>query len=211
VLLVLGYGGLVFTQNAIEFWLPTVLQRDKHVPITEANATYGAVVLAAGILGPLTGAVLADHMRRTNARAYFHVAALAALLVTVPLAGLMASTSRLPVFASVFAQAFLGNASIGIIITLIVATVVPELRATATAVALTSVHLMGDVISQPLVGKISDVLERLRPSAALWAFLQPIGVTRDEHLVVALIAVTIPGALATAGLFMRAARTAAAQ
>jgi MFS family permease len=211
VLLVLGYGGLCFTQNAIEFWLPTVLQRDKHVPITEANATYGAVVLVAGIMGPLIGAGIADRMRRTDARAYFHVAALAALLVTVPLAGLLASTNRLPVFASVFAQAFLGNASIGIIITLIVATVVPELRATATAVALTSVHLMGDVISQPLVGQLSVVLERLRPSAAVWTLLQPLGVTPDEHLVLALIVVTIPGALATAAFFMRAARAAPAQ
>jgi hypothetical protein len=33
----------------------------------------------------------------------------------------------------------------------------------------------------------------------------------DEHLVVALIAVTIPGALVTAALFMRAARAAPAQ
>jgi hypothetical protein len=92
-----------------------------------------------------------------------------------------------------------------------VATVVPELRATATAVALTSVHLMGDVISQPLVGQLSVVLERLRPSAAVWTLLQPLGVTPDEHLVLALIVVTIPGALATAAFFMRAARAAPAQ
>ena len=211
VLLVLAYGGVCFTQNAIEFWLPTVLQRDKHVPIAEANATYGAVVLAAGLLGPMIGAGFADRLRRTNAHAYFHVAALAALLVTIPLAGLLASTSRLFVFGNVFAQAFLGNASVGIIITLIVATVTPELRATATAVALTSVHLMGDVVSQPLVGKISDVLERSSPTAAIWTVLQPLRVTSDQHLAVALIAVTIPGALVTAALFMRASRAAPAQ
>jgi hypothetical protein len=70
---------------------------------------------------------------------------------------------------------------------------------------------MGDVISQPLVGKISDVLGRLRPSAPVWTLLQPFGVMPDEHLVVALIAVTIPGALVTAALFMRAARAAPAQ
>jgi MFS transporter, Spinster family, sphingosine-1-phosphate transporter len=208
VLLVLAYGGVCFTQNAIEFWLPTVLQRDKHVPITEANATYGAVVLAAGLLGPLIGAACADRLRRTNARAYFYVAALAALLVTIPLAGLLASTSRVFVFGNVFAQAFLGNASVGIIITLIVATVAPELRATATAVALTSVHLMGDVVSQPLVGKVSDVLQRSSPAATIWTVLQPLSVTSDQHLAVALVAVTIPGALVTAALFMRASRAA---
>jgi hypothetical protein len=41
--------------------------------------------------------------------------------------------------------------------------------------------------------------------------LQPLGITPDEHLVLALIALTIPGALATAALFMRAARAAPAQ
>jgi MFS family permease len=208
VLLTLAYGGLVFTQNAIEFWLPSVLQRDKQIPITEANATYGAVVLAAGILGPLLGAVLADRMLRRNARAYFHVAALAAVLVTVPLVGIMGSTSRPVLFGNVFAEAFLGNASIGIIMTLIVATVVPELRATATAVALTSVHLMGDVISLPLVGHVSVALERSHPSAAIWTLLQPFQIAPDQHLAVALTAVAVPGSLVAAALFLCASQAA---
>jgi MFS family permease len=209
VLLTIAYGGLVFTQNAIEYYLPTVLQRDKHIPIAVANSMYGAVGLIAGICGPLIGAALADVWRRRDSRAYFHVAALMSLLVTVPLVGIVMSASRIPLFGSVFGEAFLGNASIGIIITLIVGAVAPEMRSSATAVSLTAVHLIGDVVSIPLVGTVSTALQRAAGSAEiLWRPLKVLGVDQSQHLLVALVGVVIPGAIATAAMFLIAARAA---
>jgi MFS family permease len=58
VLLTLAYTLQLFAYNPIEFWLPTILQRDKAIPIVQANSVYGGIVIVAGILGPLLGVCL---------------------------------------------------------------------------------------------------------------------------------------------------------
>lgn len=209
VLTTLAYGGMAFTQNAVEYWLPTVLTRDKALPLATASTMYGAAGLVAGICGPLIGAGIADLLKRRDPKAYLHVAAGTAALTVIPVLSIAMSVGRAPLFASVFGEAFLGNAAIGIIITLIVAAVTPEIRATATAVALTTVHLVGDIISQPLVGWISTALDRAGSASALWHALGVLGIAPTQHLLVALTAVVVPGALATGAMFLITARVSA--
>jgi MFS transporter, Spinster family, sphingosine-1-phosphate transporter len=206
VLLTIAYGGLVFTQNAIEYYLPTVLQRDKQIAVPEANAMYGEAVFIAGIVGPLIGVAIADLLRRRDRNAYYHVAALMSALVTVPLMGVIASKAGLPLSGSVFGEALLGNASIGIILTLIVGAVAPEMRATATAVSLTSVHVIGDIVSIPLVGRLSTVLQHARSTDPIWGTFRTLGLDPSHHLSAALIGVTAFGALAAATMFLVAAQ-----
>ena len=208
VLLTLAYGGLVFTQNAVEFWLPTVLARDKGMPLESATAMYGLAGFLAGITGPLVGVAIADALRRRDHRAYPHVAAGMSMLVPIPIVGIALARVGFPLSLSVFGEAFLGNASIGIIITLIVAAVAPEIRSTATAVALTAVHLMGDVISQPLIGWLSTALDRARSAVVIWHPLQLVGIVPAQHLLVALCVVVIPGAIAAGLMFLVVARMA---
>jgi hypothetical protein len=160
-------------------------------------------VLVGGLLGPLVGIGVADWLRRRDVRAYFHVAAVTSLLMIVPLVGIVLSVAWMPLFGNVFVEALLGNASIGIIITLIVATVAPELRSTATAVALTAVHLIGDVISQPLVGHVSTALEQAKaPAGRAWSWMSMLGLTEAQHLLAALVAVAVPGAIAASAMFV---------
>ena len=205
VLLTLAYGGLVFTQNAVEFWLPTVLARDKGMPLESATTMYGLAGLLAGITGPLVGVAIANALRRRDHRAYPHVAAGMSMLVPIPIVGIALARVGFPLSLSVFGEAFLGNASIGIIITLIVAAVAPEIRSIATAVALTAVHLMGDVISQPLIGWLSTALDRARSAVVIWHPLHLVGIEPAQHLLVALCVVVIPGAIAAGVMFLIAA------
>jgi MFS family permease len=209
VLLTLGYAGLVFTVNAVEFWLPTVLQRDKGVPIVLANTLYGAVVLVGGITGPLLGAAIADHFRPRDRQSYFHVSALCSALLVLPLLGIVVGAARIPLFGSVLLETLIGNAPVGIVITLIVVTVAPELRSTATAVSLTTVHAIGDVISQPLVGRVSTWLQHAAPSDTVWRMLGVLGLNQGQHLLVSLISVVVPGAIVSAVMFAAAGRAAA--
>ena len=206
VLFTLAYGGSVFTQNAVEYWLPSVLNRDKAVPLAVSSSLYGAVGLIAGIGGPLVGAAIADARRHRDPNAYAHVAAAMALLLIVPVFGIAVSAGRVPLFANVFGEAFIGNASVGIIMTLIVGAAAPEMRSVATAIALTTCHAVGDIPSIPLVGALSTALQRRSTDEAVWGPLRLLGITPDQHLAVALSAVVIPGAIATAVLFVVAAR-----
>jgi MFS family permease len=208
VLLTLAYAGLVFTQNAVEFWLPTVLQRDKGISLVEANAAYGAMVLVGGIVGPLVGAATADYAARRDPQAYYHVSALCAALMSVPLIGIVFSSAHIPLFGSVLLEALIGNASIGLVVSLVIGIVAPELRSTAMAVLLTAVHVIGDVISQPLVGRVSTTLQHTARSHAVWRALEMLGLDPTQHLLVGLVSVGIPGAVFAGVLFGAASRAA---
>jgi MFS family permease len=202
VIVVFAYAGQVFAQNAIEFWLPTVLQRDKGIPIAQANASYGAMVMAAGLTGPLVGAFLANLLLKRTARAYYYVSAMSALFTAVPLLIIVLAFNRGALFSGVFLEAFFGNMSVGIAIAVLVSIVLPEVRATATAVMLTSVHVFGDVISQPLVGKLSTMME----NGGLASLPIVFGLGTAHHLSVALFVVSTPAVIFSAIFYIVASR-----
>lgn len=202
IFITLAYAGQVFAQNAIEFWLPTVLQRDKAIPIAQANATYGFVVLIAGLVGPLLGAFLADAFLRRTRRSYYHVCAASAALTCVPLTFVALTYAPTALFASIFFEVLLGNMAVGLAVALAVTVVLPNIRASATAILITSVHVLGDVISQPLVGKLSTAIE----SGAFPQLLALFNAAETQHLSVSLVTVATPAAILAGVFYMIAAR-----
>jgi len=205
VLLTLGIAGQVFLQNAVEYWLPTILQRDKAIPIAEANATYGAMVFIAGVVGPLLGAFAGDWLRRKTPKGYFLVAAGAVLGAVVPLAILAVAGSRIPIFACVLVEALLGNAAVGLVMAMAMEQVGAEIRSTAAAVLLTSMHLLGDFISWPLVGGMSTMMER-GGLGWLRALAVSFGASDAHHLSIALVSVAVPAGCLAATFFLASAR-----
>ena len=196
VLLALGYTGQIFLQNAVEYWLPTILQRDKAIPLLEANAMYGWVLLPAGIIGPLAGSFLADRLLKGGQRAYFLVCTVTSFATLVPLFAIAVTQSRVPLFSAVFVQYIVAYMSTPLVLALAVTVVSPGIRSTATAVLLTTVHLLGDAISQPLVGKVSTALETgVIPPGVARALAGLLQTSADAHLTIAFFAVLAPAAL----------------
>jgi hypothetical protein len=68
------------------------------------------------------------------------------------------------------------------------------------------VHLLGDVISQPLVGRVSTSIES-GGATALMHVLSPLGGTTGHHLSLALVSVTMPACLLSFVLYLLAARS----
>jgi predicted MFS family arabinose efflux permease len=201
VLLTLGLAGQVFVQNAVEYWLPTILQRDKAIPIAEANSAYGAVVFVAGIVGPLLGAFAGDWLRRRTRRGYHLVAAGSVLGVIVPLAVIAVGSHRVPIFGSVLAEALFGNAAVGLVMALAMEQVGPEMRSTTAGVMLTTMHLLGDFVSWPLVGALSTMMEAGRLDL-LRSVAVALGVPDANHLSMALVGVAVPVALVAGALYL---------
>lgn len=194
--LVFGYTAQIFLQNAVEFWLPTVLQRDKAIPLVQANTLYAQVLLPAGIIGPLAGSFFADRILKGGERAYFKVCAVTTFLTLAPLLAIAALRSLVPLYTAVFFQFILAYMSTPLVLALAVTVVSPGIRSTATAVLLTTVHLLGDAISQPLVGKVSTVFETGAIPANLARFLSGAFHTgADAHLTLALLVVIAPAAV----------------
>jgi hypothetical protein len=77
----------------------------------------------------------------------------------LPILGFVFLGKGIPLFTSVFVKMHLGNMSTGMVFAILMAIVIPGLRGTGTAIILTVMHLLGDGLSQPLIGQIFSALQ----------------------------------------------------
>lgn len=155
-LTVLGYAAYTFAVGGLAFWMPTFLERVRGIPGGEATTGFGVIVVATGFIGTFAGGWLGDFWLKFSREAYFWLSAVTALLA-VPFAvvALVAQAPALYYPAIVVAELLLFM-STGPLNSAIVNLVAPTERASAVALSVLMIHLLGDVISPPLIGAISD-------------------------------------------------------
>lgn len=154
-LTVLGYAAYTFVVGGMGIWLPTFLERERGVSPQRATVALGVIIVATGLGGTFFGGWLGDYLLKYSKQAYLWVSAVTAL-AAVP-AAVVALTTRAPLSfftAIVLAQIFLFM-STGPINSAIVNLVAPTERATAVALSIFTIHLLGDVPSPPLIGALS--------------------------------------------------------
>lgn len=155
-LTVLGYAAYTFALGAIAFWAPSFFERVRGLPRTTATGTFGAIVVATGLLGTFGGGWLADRLQRRFGQAYLGMSGVATLLAA-PLFWVALRAGAPAVYWSALVGAeLLMFASTGPINTVIATVVPPTIRATAMAVSIFTIHALGDVPSPWLVGVLSD-------------------------------------------------------
>jgi MFS transporter, Spinster family, sphingosine-1-phosphate transporter len=180
VVTVLGYAAYTFAVGGMGAWMPSFLERIRGVPKSQATVQFGAVVVATGFVGTFAGGWLGDALLKRTRNAYLWLSGLAAL-AAVPLAWVVFVDARPAAYLPALIGAeLLLFASTGPINSVIVNVVRPAERATAVALSILSIHLLGDVPSPWLIGRISDAssLERavlIVPAAVLvcgliWTF-----------------------------------------
>jgi MFS family permease len=141
MLIVLGYAAYTFALGGLGFWMPVFLERVHHVPPDEATTGFGAIVVVTGLVGTLTGGWLGDHCVRRARQGYLWVAGVAMPAVyyaAIVVAELLLFMSTGPI-----------NAAIANIVS-------PFERASAIALSMFVIHLLGDIPSPPLIGHLSD-------------------------------------------------------
>jgi len=156
---VAGYTAQTFALGGFIAWAVLVLYRKHCLDLHIAGDAFGGVTILSGIVGTALGSVLSDRVPgEDRARACLKVCAASSLLGT-PLAALalvwptpigfiaLLGLCELVVFASIAPT----NAAI-------LKSAPPTLRASAMAVSIFSIHLLGDVISPPIVGAVSDAM-----------------------------------------------------
>jgi MFS family permease len=156
VLTVLGYAAYTFAVGGMAFWMPSFLERTRGVPRAVATVQFGAIVVMTGFLGTFAGGYLADALRKRFKEADLWVCGIATL-AAAPATLAVFTTWRpgLYLVALVVAQLLL-FASTGPVNAAIVAEVPPAERASAVAISILGIHLLGDVPSPALIGFISD-------------------------------------------------------
>jgi MFS family permease len=206
---VLGYSAMTFAFGALAYWGPQLLQADKGMTEKEAGLAIGLVALVGGMVGTLAGGVLADRLLRRTKNAYALVCAVTAALAAPPMAVAIASARPAVFLPAMFAAvliSFMGNAPVNAII---VNAAPAELRVSAVALSILSIHVLGDAVSQPAVGALSDRIATAGPalpatvaSLARLAGLDPAA----QHLSLALLVLPV-AMLVAAVFFVAAART----
>jgi MFS family permease len=156
-LLVLGYAAYTFALGGLGFWMPTFLQRVRGLPADQATSGFGAIVVVTGFFGTLVGGWLGDYCLRRSAQGYLWFSGLVTL-AAAPFALLALAAPQPAVFypAVVVAELLLFM-STGPISAAIVNSVAPFERASAVALSMFVIHLLGDVPSPPLIGYLSHV------------------------------------------------------
>jgi MFS family permease len=154
---VIGYAAQTFALGGFAAWAPKYLYRELHMELKEADYWFGLILVVTGLLATFVGAQLGDRYPGADrARANLRVCAIS-LLVSVPFSILcLLAGSPVGFFLAIAAAEFAIFLSTSPINVVILQGVPVELRASAMALSIFAIHLFGDLISPPLIGKISD-------------------------------------------------------
>lgn len=153
---VLGYAAYTFALGALAVWTPAFLERVRGMPRQEATVSLGAIVLITGFTGTFIGGWLGDYFLKRTKESYLWVCGIATILAA-PFALIAFTHPNKSVYLPAFVVAqVLVFVSTGPVNSAIVSLVSPNERATAVALSILVIHLLGDVPSPPLIGLISD-------------------------------------------------------
>jgi MFS transporter, Spinster family, sphingosine-1-phosphate transporter len=151
----LGMAMWTFGIGALQVWMPTFLSRVRHQPLERANLIFGAITAFNAVVATLLGGWIGDRLLRRDRGAYYLVSA-ATMIIAVPGMIMAISTSGPLMYPAIFLTEFLLFLNMAPLNAAIVNSVGAHIRATAIAVNLFTIHLLGDAFSPTLVGYISD-------------------------------------------------------
>jgi MFS transporter, Spinster family, sphingosine-1-phosphate transporter len=169
---VFGYCAYTAAIGAFSYWAPKFLYARYGLPLAAANFRFGLVTVAAGAIGTVIGGRWADRGPRVSAGTGTPAAPSAtdrvnALLRICALGSAVGAPLAVACFLSPTPSIFFGCVFAAILalflttspINAVVLQAVPtELRASAMALSIFAIHVLGDLWSPPLVGLLADHL-----------------------------------------------------
>lgn len=156
LLTVLGYTAYTFALGALAVWMPSFLTRVRHIPREIAATKTGAIAVFTGLVGTFAGGWLGDRLLKRSRQAYLWLAG-AVTLLAVPCTFVVFTAHEPRVFYSALVAAQLLLFSTAAPVNSEINNAVPvHQRATAMALSMTVMHLLGDTLSPTIVGRISD-------------------------------------------------------
>lgn len=157
MLVVLGYAAYTFALGGLAVWMPNFLERVHGIPAVKATTSFGAIVVVTGFLGTFVGGWLGDYWLKSSRQAYLWMSGWVTLLAT-PFA-VIALTAGSPsvYYPGIVVAELLLFMSTGPVNSAIVNLVSPTERASALALSMFTIHLLGDVPSPTLIGWLSDI------------------------------------------------------
>ncbi|MDQ3120666.1 MAG: MFS transporter [Verrucomicrobiota bacterium] len=144
---------MTFALGGLAFWMPAYLIYREQSP-SLATPVFGGITVVAGLLSTLLGGFVADKIQGRYPGSYFLVSGVG-MLLAVPL---FLATLFLPfplAWVTLFGAVFFVFLNTGPSNAALANVAAPEVRATAFALNIFIIHLLGDAISPPLLGLIA--------------------------------------------------------
>lgn len=171
-LTVLGYAAYTFGIGGLAYWMPAFLERARGIPRSEATVNFGTIVVITGFVGTFVGGWMGDFFAKNSRQAYLWLSA-AATLIAAPFVWLALTTTSTTLYTAYMVTAQLCLfLSTGPINAAIINLVIASERATAIALSVFAIHLLGDALSPLMVGALSDAFSlqeaiKILPAAVL--------------------------------------------
>jgi len=151
----LGMAAMTFSLGGIQVWMPQFLYSERHYTLEAANLMFGLIIVGDGIVASLAGGWLGDYLLRRTKSAYYLVSAASMVLGVPAMIVALFVTGRVMIPAIAVAAFFLlfNTAPLN---AAVINSVDAHIRATALAVNIFIIHILGDVPSPTMMGWVAD-------------------------------------------------------
>jgi len=151
----LGMAAMTFSLGGILVWMPQFLFSERHYTLEAANSLFGIIVVVDGILSALAGGLLGDYLLPKMKGSYYFISA-TGMALGVP-AMIIALFHKGPLMVPAIAvAAFFLLLNTSPLNAALINSVGAHIRATAIAVNIFIIHILGDVPSPTMMGWVAD-------------------------------------------------------
>ncbi len=160
----LGMTAMTFAVGGMSFWMPTYIHEFRMqggtdeagtAQLAKVTTTFGAITVVAGLAGTLAGGWISDRLRTRMKGAYAAFSGLGMLAAFPCFLGVL--YTPFPVaWVFMFLSIFLLMLGTGPTNTIIANVTPANVRATAYAANIFVIHALGDAISPPIIGLVTD-------------------------------------------------------
>jgi multidrug resistance protein len=151
----LGMAAMTFSLGGVQVWMPTFLIRLRGYSLEAANYAFGIIVVFDGVVASLLGGWLGDRLLRRTKAAYYLVSA-ASMALGVPVMVVALFTRGKAMLPAIAIAAFFLLLNTSPLNAAVINSVGAHIRATAIAVEIFFIHILGDAFSPTMMGYIAD-------------------------------------------------------
>ena len=151
----LGMAFMTYSLGGIQVWMPQFLSSERHFTLEGANRLFGIIIVIDGILAALIGGWLGDYLLPRMRSSYYFVSA-ASMLLGIPVM-IVALFNQGPfMIPAIAVAAFFLLLNTAPLNAAVINSVGARIRATALAVNIFIIHILGDVPSPIMMGWVAD-------------------------------------------------------
>ena len=164
---VAGYTAYTFSLGALAVWMPAFMQRERGWSPESAAITFSGIVVVTGFLGTIAGGAVDARLARGRAAPSLVLCAITALVAAPLLMLAIATQDHTICIVATGVGCFMAFVSQAPINAAILNSVGSDARAFAVGMSTLMIHVLGDVPSPWLVGKVSDATGSLAKGLGL--------------------------------------------